>query len=352
MNSRVNKFFYLLVILLSIFLLSCQGEEETGKKGDVKESENDAVNVEVQTLKGEYFQDFINVIGTVKPVKKASLSFLEGGILNTVHADKGSRVNKGDLIAETDNATLKAAMDAAKARYDLAEMTYEKQEKIFRENVNSEFQMLQAKFNRDQAKADYEMNKARYGHSFIKAPFSGKVDAKFFEKGEYAPPGVPVINLLNINSLKIEAGIPENYVGQVKEGDKALIKFNNLSMDEYSGKVSFVGASVSTSNRTFPVEITLENPGGKIKPEMVAEIQIENKKYENVITVPDEIINRSDEGYMVFIFEDGYAQAKYVDILARFGNKVAVNGGLHEGDKLIVVGYQNLVHGEKVEVVN
>lgn len=155
---------------------------------------------------------------------------------------------------------------------------------------------------------------------------------------------------MNVANLKIIAGIPENYLGEVKTGADAKIVILYIDK-ELNGKVSFVGASVSTNNRTIPVEILVSNPGSIIKPEIVANVYIENKSYTNIITVPDEVVVRTDSGYSVFIAENQTAVSKEISILSRFEGKIAVKDGLNPGDELIVVGYQNLVNGEKVNIV-
>ncbi len=345
--KRMKFITTVLLAVLFLFLQSC-GEAEG--QADNREADKNFPSVEVMTVEGKNFIDVISVLGQVKPVEKANLSFLEGGILKNILIKKGNKVSKGDTIAFMDNKALKAALDAAKAQYELAEITFQKQETIFKDNVNSEYQFLQSKYNRDQMKANFNLAEKRYDDTFIKAPFDGIVNNNFYDEGEFCPPGSPIFELINVSNLKVEAGIPENYLGQVKLGAEAKVLIPYIDK-ELKGKVSFVGASVSTSNRTIPVEIILPNPGGNIKPEIVANVYIENKSYENIITIPDEVVVRTDSGYSVFVAENETAVSKAVQILSRFEGKIAVSKGLNPGDELIVVGYQNLVNGEKVNIV-
>ena len=348
------KIFTVLLLLAGIVITnSCSNAE--GGENETTETEvkpERAVNVEVSSLKGSNYIDYINVIGILKPIDKASLSYQQGGIIEKIVNDKGQYVKKDETIIIIDNEALKAQMDAAEAQYKLAQVNFEKQETIFKDKVNSELQMLESKYNRDQAKANYELIKSQYEDTFIKAPFAGIVDTKYFEEGELAPPGAVIVELMNTRKIKVEAGIPERYVGKVKYGDEAKIYINNVLEGSVEGKVTFVGSSVNVDNRTFPVEIIIDNSSDQLKPELVADVFIENGIYNDVFTIPDEVVSRVDEGYLVFVEEDGIAVGRNIEIISRIEEQVAVKSGLQEGDKLITVGFQNLIQGQKVNVVN
>ncbi len=338
----------ILVLALLILLAACS--ETDGN--ETKEEEPQGAAVQVQTISPENFTNYINVVGVVKPIDKANLAYQEGGIIEKFLKDKGQFVNKGEVIVEIDNESIKANLDAVKAQYDLAQTNFEMQEKVYKDNVNSEFEFLQAKFNRDQAKANYELMKDRYEKTLIKAPFSGFINDKYYEEGEFALPGTPIVYLVNSSSLKVEAGIPERYVGQIKIGDKVNVRFKDILKNDIQGRVTFISASIIPDNRTFPIEVSISNSGKILKPELVAELFIENESYNDVFIVPEEVVTRVDEGFVVFVAENGLAKSRDINIIRRFKDSIAVRKGLNSGDKLITVGYQNLVEGERVNIVN
>ncbi len=342
---------YLIVSLLligSVSFIGCsesEGNTTTDKKEEIKK-----ISVKTIELKGENFSDYISVIGTIKPFQKALLSATEGGKIVKFYKDKGEFVKKGETILEIDNDILKANLDATRAQFELAEITYQKQEIIYKQNVNSEIQYLQSKYGMEQLRANLNMIQTRYNNTFIVAPFSGYIDYKYYEEGELAPVGQPIVNLINISKVKIEAGVPENFITSVKKGDMATA-FIKAVDKEYAGKISFVGTSVNATNRTFPIEITILNKEKLLKPELISEVKIQTENYDKIITIPTEVITRVDNGYIVYVENNGQAESREVKILKRTGYKVAVSEGLNEGDKLIVVGYQSLINGQAVKVV-
>jgi membrane fusion protein (multidrug efflux system) len=163
---------------------------------------------------------------------------------------------------------------------------------------------------------------------------------------------MPVITVVKMDRVKVEAGVPENYVNHVRQGTNTRIVFKDLNGIEYKSKLTFVGNAISTTNRTFPVEVVLNNFDGKIKPELSAMVYIEKNNFDNAVIVPEEVIVKTDLGYVLFVEDNGIARMRKVEIISRYNSMAAVRSGLNDGDKLITVGYQNLVDGEKVKVVN
>lgn len=342
-------FWMITLSLISISLIACSDSE--GNEMGLDEESGSVVYVKTMEIKSEDFTEYIPLLGVAKAIMNASLSSVEGGRIKKFHKNKGSYVNTGDVIIEIDNDVLKANLDAAKAQFEFAEINFQRQEKIFNEKVSSEIQYLNSKYERDAAKANYELIKARYDQTFIKAPFSGIVDQKFTEVGENILPGSPIVSLVKLDQVKIEVGVPENYIDVLKTGTKVRVIFRDLGNSEYNSQISFIGNTISATNRTFPIEISLNNFDGKIKPELSANVYIEKQNYDKAFRIPEEIVTRTDFGYVVFVEKDGIAEMRTIDIITRSENYAAVRSGLEDGDKLIFVGYQNLVDGEKVKVI-
>ncbi len=350
MNIIRNLFLAGIIIVLSLQIISC-GEVE-GSENKTSEKETKQISVSTLKVSADDYTDFITVLGVVNSRQRANLASFEGGKIKNVIKDKGALVKKGDTLIVMDNDIMKASLDAAAAQFDLDDINFKMQEQIYKENVNSQFQFLQAKYRREQSLANYEMAKSRYNKTFITAPFDGVVDKKYFEEGEFAAPGSPLVELIDITSYKVEAGVPERFIGEVKVGGSCLITFKPNSSEQVSGTITFVGSSIRADNRTFPIEVTLNTASNKLKSEMAAEILIKNSQYDKVFIIPEEVVTRIDNGYMIFIEENGIVKKRLIEILGRTGTNVAVKEGLSEGDNLITVGYQNLIEGQNVVVVN
>jgi RND family efflux transporter MFP subunit len=346
-----KKYFVGFVAFMSLLLVGC-GKDETAAEKKGKKPGKAAI-VKVETIKLEDFTGYIDVIGQVKADKISKVASATGGKIQKFNVDKGSRVTTGTVICILDNEVIKANLEASKADLDLAEINLQKQEQVYKQNAGTEFQFLQAKYTRDAKKALYDAIKEQFENTFIKAPFAGVIDTKHYEIGEVASPGAPIVTLISDN-LKVEAGVPERYVNSIKQGKRCLLIFQELDSLTVNSSVSYVAKSVNATARTINVEIRLPNTGGKFKPEMNSEVKIEDRIYQSSPVVPEEVVVKTDKGFVVFVAVkkgDGYiAEMRQVDILSRSNNRVAVSGNLNEGESLIVVGYQNLVNGEKIDI--
>ncbi len=344
----ITRFLTILIIVsFSVFSVSCD-EEAADKKTD----EGDYTNVEVRTISSESFTDYVSVIGTIKPINFASISHETGGIIDVILKDKGEYVSKGDTILILDNDALKASMESAKAQYELAQARFERQKKVYDEKVGSEFEFLNTKYTRDQLKAVYDQAKVLYEKSFIKAPFNGIVDSRYYELGELVPPSMPVVKVLDASNLEIRAGVPERYAGNIKKGADVRVYIKELFDEPITSEIKYVGKALDPANRTFPVEVIIPNKENLIKPEMLADLKIARAGYENVLVIPEEVVTKSDDGYIAFVAENNLARLRNIEILARVDDKVVVENGLRSGDKLITLGFQNLVDGENIKIVN
>ncbi len=120
--------------------------------------------------------------------------------------------------------------------------------------------------------------------------------------------------------------------------------------------IGFVGRTVDKRNRTFPIEAVIENPGRVIKPHMVANAEVADRRLQDVIVVPQSAILRVEDGYQVYVAveRDGalVAVARPVRLGASYANRTVIQEGLDAGDRLIVRGQQLVEVGDHVRIVN
>ncbi len=349
MKNSIKLYMLALIVIASVAAAGC-GDSKANP--DEEKSKEKFALVKTQQFAYQDFTDNITVLGVVKASKTANISAEEGGKIVRFNKTKGDYVQQGDIIAEVDNMLLKSNMDASKAQYDLAEVNFVKQERVYKENASSELAYLQAKYQRDAAKAQYELIKARFEKTFVRAPFTGFIENKFGEIGEVVAPGQSLVVLVSTSEVKISVGVPENYINKIKHGDKVKVRFKDIDNKEFTSRVSFVGRTINTSNRTFNVEIELSNPNNLLKPELNAEVFIEQGTFIKTITIPENIMLKTDAGYVVYVEVNGKAEQRVVELLGRVDNKAAIKSGLTDTDNVITVGYQNIVQGEKVKVMN
>ncbi|MDD8019374.1 MAG: efflux RND transporter periplasmic adaptor subunit [Bacteroidota bacterium] len=339
------------VLFAGLLLSSCKkGEENTVLKVP-------PVDIKIEIVKPTLLVDAIQVAGTVKAFEDVSMSPEEGGVIKEWKVKKGQHVRKGDLIVVLKDEVIKAGYDAADAQYRMAELNVEKQQKVFDQQGISDLQMKNLQYGRDAAKANADLMKARWERTQIRTSIDGVVEntamGNLINEGEFAPPGVPLVRIVNNSKVKIQAEVPELYSGTLPPGIPAVITFDALPGDTLKGKVSFVSSAVSAANRTMQVEVILSNPFRKLKPEMVAKVKLLRESKNNAVLVSENIVQLVDrDRIVVYVEHGGKAEERRLKLGGRQGIMMEVLEGLKVGDHLIVTGYQKLVNGTTVKVVN
>lgn len=345
----MKKIFHLPLLLIfpAIIFYSC------GDKGESKpEAEKKFQAVKVREIETEAFSEIYKVVGIVKPNQEAKVSSEEGGLITYQPFDKGSRVSRGQVLVKLRKDQDIASFDQAQTQFELAKSNFERIEKLYNENVATEQEFTNAKFQLEIASKTVSVLETRLSKSYIESPISGIVNNKFMSKGEVCGPGTPILNIVDVSKVKISAGIPESFVGEVSKGSPVKITFDVYPGEEFSGSVNYVAPTLSSVNRTFEIEIIMNNRDGKLKPEMSANIEITKSLIEEAIVLPQDLIVDFGSEKFVFVLENDIAKKRIVSIGGRNENKAMITGGLNRGDKLIIEGFQSVTDGDKVQVIN
>jgi membrane fusion protein (multidrug efflux system) len=315
------------------------------------------IAVEVTTLSPTPFEDFIRLTGVVKADQDVILSADEGGRIERFYVEKGQRVKRSQSLVQIDDRILKAAVAEAEADSTLAAEQFNRQSRVWKEEqIGSEMNYVKAQQDAAGASARLQGLRARLDNTVIRAPFDGVLDQRYFEKGEMAPLGSRVVRVLNTETLKVECGVPERFAADVRKGSRTALTFDVLPAREFVARVSFVGRAVDPGNRTFPIEIKLENPESFVKPEMIANVRVTRTRLESAIVVPQEALNRTETGYVAFVATDGpggpIAEERHVIPGPSYSNQVVIEQGLANGDRLITRGHTLVASGSRVQIVN
>ena len=189
----------------------------------------------------------------------------------------------------------------------------------------------------------------------VRAPFTGILDERHVDVGTMVGPGETVGRIVDLNPIKVFAGVPERYAPDVNVGAGAQLRFAALGEDVYSSSIRYVGATINPRSRTFPIEVELPNPDAAIKPEMVANMSITRQQVDEAIVVPQDALVRVEDGYVAFVVVDRggveVAEVRDVELGPTRRNLVVIEDGLSVGENLIVVGQKSVADGDRVNLV-
>jgi RND family efflux transporter MFP subunit len=314
------------------------------------------INVEVETLRMERFVEQVRLTGTVHADRDVTVAAEESGRVIEVLVEKGARVEEGAPLVRLDAELLEAQVDQAAAAASLAEETWQRRKRLWEEDgVGSELAYLQARADAEQTAATLRNLRERLARTVIRAPFAGSVEDRMVEVGSLVATGTPVVRVVDVTPLEVVAGVPERYAPDVRPGAVVTVRFDVFPDETFEGRVRFVGSTVDARSRTFPVEVTLPNRSGLVKPEMVANVSVERRALDDVLVVPQDAVVRVENGFVVFVVAgpegEERAEARPVTIRASQANRVAIEGDVEAGERLVVTGQQTLAAGDRVRIV-
>jgi RND family efflux transporter MFP subunit len=328
-------------------------EAELAVLAPVKNDETRVKLVKAQTIQPQTFKHFISVQGTVESDNNILVSPKMGGVVTAVNVKVGDKVGQGQTMAVIDDAVLQQSIEELKTGLELANTVFEKQQNLWNQKIGSEVQYLQAKNNKESLERKLQTLNAQVAMSRITSPISGVVDEVNIKPGEAASPGFGVIRVVNLSKIKIKARMADSYIGTVKKGDEVRITLPDINQ-ELNGKISFVSQVVNPQSRTFDIEVMLDNKEEKLKPNMLAVVNINDKTAQEAIVIDANYVQQSEEGDVVYVAgaegQNQKAQMRKVKTGLTYNGQVEVLEGLKAGDQLITAGYQDLVDGQLIKL--
>ncbi len=297
----------------------------------------------------------LNLTGTVFANREANLGAGFPGRIEKIHFPEGSSVQEGQLLVEMAGEMLAQA----EAEYVTLQRDYERASRLVKQGSVShqEYDHLKARYNASTAK--YELAKK---NTQIRAPFPGVIVDYMANEGENflfnfnLEPGYSntsgILRLMELDKVKVVTEVNEKDLAQIHSGLKASVLVDAFSEERFSGEVSLIKPYLSTRSRTASVEITIPNPGLRLKPGMFARVTLQLPEKTEVF-VPMEAVYRDPETdqEVVFVVKNGVVDMRPVERLSSRGSKLVLSG-IKPGDEVITGGKNRINHGDRVIIMN
>lgn len=358
--------FQLSTLAALVALLVLTGCEDDAQNNNGEE-ERQALPVETLTLSPTAFEERVELTGSVEARDDATLSAQGNGTLVMLQ-ELGTELASGAVVAQLDSLSEASAVRQARAQLRTAEVqlesaedAYRRQEPLYRDSVISAIEFEQVRSQRDQARAAVEQAEAaleqardQLDNTTLRMPFAGTVEEHLVRRGEQISPGMPVARVVNTEQVRVEVGVPERYSDDISVGQEVDLRFGNRDGNGHTGQIVFVSRAINPGSRTFSVEVEVDNPEGRLKPEMTARVSLPLRQREDVLVIPRRAAERDEEGYNVYVVreENGQPQveARLVELGPSYEGRVVVESGLEPGDELVVGGQEALSAGTPVNI--
>lgn len=322
------------------------------------EDENRYPLVEAIQVKKSTFKHFIKVQGNVTTDENILIYPEFTGVLTDVYVKEGDIVKKGQRLAKIDDGGLQNQLAEMKAQQALAKTRFERQERLWEQNIGSEIQFLEAQTAFEQVNNSVQQMQRQLDKSFIVAPFDGIIDDLLTEKGNVVAQNQnPIFRLVNNREMYVQANVPESYVGQVQQGSEAMIRLRALGLD-LDKPIDRVSSYIEDSNRNFRVRVNLPDSLDNLKPNLIATLRINDYTNQEAFLIDESVLQETASGeFFVYVLEDKdgkVAKSVYRKVTPgrSYQGEVEILEGLKEGEIIVTEGARALKKGEKVRIAN
>lgn len=315
--------------------------------------------VEVAKLSTSVQALSIEVPAEVEGHRDALLATALGGYVEAVHVREGDRVRKGQLLASVDGEMHELRL--ARARIELESATRELERA---EALSGSIPVAEADAARDRkssahaALRELQLNSAR---AKLRAPFSGVVARLDTEVGEVAPPGAPLLRLVQIQPALVTLTLSDRDRALARVGARASVQLEARS-GIFEGTVKRLASVADPETRAFEAAVEVDNADGQLLPGMIARVVLDTGvatagsgpaagegEPETLVISQDWLVTRPG-AVGVFLEETGRARWRPVELGGILRKQVVVESGLAPGDTIVITGHRDLQDGDELLV--
>lgn len=397
MNSKIKLLAVLFVGAFALAACESSPEHETGEHAEEEHHGGNIATLtaeQVELMKIELDQParrpitgYIIAPAKIKaiPTRIADIGTLISGRVTQIHIHEGDFVRKGQVLLEIQGleiGEIKGEFIRTQAALKSAEANFMRQEKLLAENIAAEKAYIDAKTAFDEAKAAFSKadqklhsigvsdqaaeelirlatNGQDHGTVFqtstlkISTPISGIVSSFNVMLGQLIEPNAEIMEVLDSEQVWAIADIYEKDLKTIELGRRVEVTTEAWPEAIYSGRLEYISAVVDEQTRTVKIRCTLENPEGKLKPDMFATMRIFGDSLQAALVVPEAAVQNDDQSEFVFVIapeaEEGHDEEEshgetfqYQKVLVQTGVKqdgfVEIKAGLSDTAQIVIQG--------------
>lgn len=312
-----------------------------------------AINVTLSPLEPQTFEHFIEVMGLVHSDKNLLISPETSGNLVEILIKEGDKVQKGQVLARLNTNALERTIQEMGVNLGLVNTLYERQAKLWADNIGSEVQYLQAKSNKETLERRLESLKAQKELSVITSPINGVIDKLLQKQGEMASPVQPFARVVNLNQVYVTGEVAEVYLNKIKKGDQVEVQFPVLDLTRHE-RISRTASVLDADSRTFSLRIDMSNNNHQILPNLMAVIKLRTFIKNEALVVPSILIKKDFDGEFLFVADTSnnkmVARKRYIHTSVNDNNRTLIDSGLQAGDRIITEGFAQVSDGSLLKV--
>jgi membrane fusion protein, multidrug efflux system len=311
-----------------------------------------ATAVEVAEVEVGRIVDAMTVTGTMRSDEDANISAEIAGRVNGVHFTEGQPVEQGDLLFTLDDAIYRAEVATAEANLELSRRNDQRATELLQRNAGTERARDEAQAQLAIDEADVHLARTRLDKTRITAPFAGVVGLRQVSVGEYVTPGQDLVNLEDIDPIKVDFPVPERFLSAVEVGQPIEVTVEAWPERTFEGEVYAIDPQINAEGRSIAIRATIDNQERRLRPGLFATVRLITERRDQAVLVPEQAIFAQAGKQYVYKVEDGTARLTEVRLGGRRVGQAEITSGLEAGDVVVTAGQMKLRDGAPIRVID
>lgn len=251
---------------------------------------------------------------------------------------------------------MKNSYEMSMAALREAQDAYGRMKKLHDANALPDMQWVSVQEKLKQAEAAVAIARNGMNDTKLYAPISGVVAHKSADVGQTVAPGIPIVEIMDVRTLKVKISVPESDLVNLKTGASATIAAADRT---YAGKLVEKGVVANSLSRNYDVKFVITTPDCSLLPGMICSVTVEEitpatdvAQMTGTVLPPQAVALDWDNCSYVWVKKNGVAQRQKVDVGGFDARGVVILSGITPADSVIVEGQQKLSVGLEVVSVN
>jgi membrane fusion protein, multidrug efflux system len=309
-----------------------------------------AVTVEAARVIVGTVVENLQAVGTLRPNEAVTLAPEIAGRVVRIGFREGQTVKAGDVLVELDASILKAERAKARSDLTLAQANHKRAITLAGQGMGTVRARDEALGALRAAEADLALAEARLQKTTLTAPLTGVVGLRSISVGAYVAPGERIVELADIDPIKLDFRVPELALSSVRQGQTVRVTLDALPGKVFEGEIYAIDPIVDVTGRAIRLRARIPNPKNELSAGLFARVQLVVERRENALLVPESAIFARDQKQFVYRIVDGRAVRTSVELGQRRPGQVEIRSGLDAGDVVVTAGQQQVRDGALVHV--
>jgi membrane fusion protein, multidrug efflux system len=296
-------------------------------------------------------RETVTAVGTFRSNESVVLRPEVATRVKSINFEEGRKVKKGQVLVQLDAAMEEATVAQAEAAYELSKANNDRQKVLGARQIAAERSVDEARAALKRDEAALQLARARLEKFTLIAPWDGIVGLRKVSVGAYINVGQEIVNIEQIDPLKVDFRVPENFLASVRVGQEIAVTADAFPGRSFPGKVFAIDPLVDEQGRAVVVRALIDNSDELMRPGVFARVTLTLNVRDNALFLPEQALMPVGERHSVFKVVDGKALMSGVEIGRRQNGEVEVIKGLSPDDLVVSAGQIKLRNGAPVQVV-